>query len=57
MISTATVYSISHAAVRQNIGYTQRFIYGEITHNISIFFVFIQPKNWKKLNSLNQIFD
>lgn len=57
MNSTATVYSISHAAVRQNIGYTQRFIYGEITHNISIFFVFIQPKNWKKLNSLNQIFD
>lgn len=57
MISTATVYSISHAAVRQYIGYTQRFIYGEITLNISIFFVFIQPKNWKKLNSLNQIFD
>lgn len=56
MISTATVYSISHAAVRQSIGYTQRFIYGEITHNISIF-VFIQPKNLKKLNSLNQIFD
>lgn len=56
MNSTATVYSISHAAVRQNIGYTQRFIYGEITHNISIFFVFIQPKNLKKIKLLKSNF-
>lgn len=40
MISTATVYSISHAAVRQNIGYTQRFIYGEITQHFDLLCIY-----------------